>query len=81
MMFRFWSRAYVRHLEAEVEWLRTEAQKARQDAQIARAELVRIATAGQANVAPRPLMADREQDVTQELEALRQSPEWAQVGS
>lgn len=76
----FWSRAFVKHLEEEISWLRTERQKETHRANIAVAELVRLKTEGQANVHPTPLIADREQDLTRELSDLRQDPEWARAG-
>ena len=80
-MFRFWSTAFVRHLEEEIAWLRVEKQKETQRANIAVAELVRLQTGGQANIHPTPLMAEREQDLTKELGDLRNDPEWATAGT
>lgn len=80
MMWRFWSSAYVKHLEAEIGWLRDRAQAAQQRYEVAIAELVRLKTDGHANVAPRPIMADREEDVSRELADLRKDSEWAGVG-
>lgn len=76
----FWSRAFVRHLEAEIEWLKLQWAKADQRAAIAVAELVRLKTDGQAAVHPQPLQADREADLTRELTDLRQDAEWAKAG-
>ena len=81
MIWRFWSTAYVQHLEAEILWLRTREQAAQQRYEVATAELVRLRTEGQAHVAPRPLMAEREPDVDAELKTLQANSEWAGVGS
>lgn len=80
-MMRFWSTAYVTHLEAEIEWLRIERQKETQRANVAVAELVRLRTEGQANVHPTPLIADREVDVQKELTDLMGNSEFAQAGA
>jgi monomeric isocitrate dehydrogenase len=81
MMFRFWSSTLVRHLEDEIAWLRLERQKETQRANDAVAELVRLSTAGQANVQAHPLIADREQDLAKELTELQKDGEWSQVGT
>ncbi|HJQ66981.1 MAG TPA: hypothetical protein VJ816_11410 [Gemmatimonadales bacterium] len=81
MIWRFWSSAYVRHLEAEIAWLRLERQKESQRANDAVAQLVFLKTDGQANVMPRPLIADREQDIAQDFSELQKNEEWAQSGA
>ncbi len=81
MMFRFWSSAYVRHLEAEIDFLRTEMKRHEQRAADAVDQLLRVQTQGQAALPVRPLVADREPDLTKELGALQRDPEWAQAGT
>jgi hypothetical protein len=81
VIWRFWSSAYVQHLEAEILYLRTAAQQAQQRYEVAIAALVALKTDGQANVAPRPLIAEREADVDAELKTLQANSEWAGVGS
>lgn len=78
---RFWSSAYVQHLEAEIAWLRLERQKEAQRANIAVAELVRLKTDGHANVHPRPLMSDSEDALKKELAGLMGDAEFAQAGA
>jgi len=80
MIWRFWSTAYVRHLEAEIEFLRTEMKRHEQRADDAVDQLLRDRTQGQVALPPRPLIADREPDLTKELTELRQDPEWARAG-
>ena len=81
MVLRFWSSAFVRHLEEEIAWLRVEKQKETQRANIAVAELVRLKTDGQASVHPQPLLPDAAPaDLATELADLRRDPEWAQAG-
>lgn len=80
MIFR-WSTAYARHLEAEILWLRTRAEVAEQKAAIAQAELVRLTTANQANVAPRPLFPTHEVPPVPDLDALARDPEWSEAGT
>ena len=80
-MLRFWSTAYVQHLEAEIVWLRDHAQAAQQRWEVAVAELVRLQTGGNANVHPRPLMATKEQEVGQELRDLMGDAEFSQAGT
>lgn len=82
-MIRFWSRAYVSHLEAEIEWLRQEKNKETFRANVAVAELVRLKTDGLANVHPRPMMPDTDpaQDVLQQLSELQSNAEFAGVGT
>jgi len=81
MLIRFWSTAYVRHLEAEVTWLRLEMRRHEQRAADAVDQLVRVQTAHQAALPPRPLIADRERDVATELTDLLKDSEFAQVGT
>lgn len=80
MMFRFWSAAYARHLEAEIAWLRVEMQKEKQRAADAVNALVALKTQGQVVLAERPLIADREKDVQTELADLMRDSEFSQVG-
>ena len=81
MRFGFWSREYVRHLEGEIDWLKTQWAKSNQRADIAVAELVRLKTDGQASVHPQPLLPDAAPaDLATELADLRRDPEWAQAG-
>ena len=81
MIFRFWSRQYVAHLEAEIAWLRLEAQKARQEKADAVDAMVRVKTGGRAGVPLRPLIADREKEVTNQIEDLFANPEFARAGT
>ena len=81
MIFAFWSRAYVRHLEEEIAWLRLESQKAQQRYEVATDQLVILRTGGQASVAPRPLMADKEEGIQKELASLMADTEFAQAGT
>ena len=81
MMFRFWSSQYVRHLEAEIEFLRTEMRRHEQRAADAVNQLVILQTQGQASLPPRPLIADRERDVAQEVSELLRDSEFSQVGT
>jgi hypothetical protein len=81
MFLRFWSTAYVQHLEAEIEYLRTERAKEAQRANIAVAELVRLKTDGHATIHPRPLMSDKEDDLRKELAGLMGDAEFSQAGS
>jgi len=78
---RFWSSAYVQHLEAEIAWLRLERQKETQRANIAVAELVRLKTDGHAQVHPRPLIADSEEALRTELADLMGNAEYTQAGA
>lgn len=80
MIWRFWSSAYVKHLEAEVGWLRTELQKQQQRAEDKANALVALKTQGQVVLAERPLIADREQAVQNEVAELLKNSEWAGVG-
>lgn len=80
MIWRFWSTAYVRHLEAEITWLRTEWQKEHQRAEDKANALVALRTQGQVALAERPLIADREKDVESEIKDLMRDSEWSQVG-
>jgi hypothetical protein len=81
MMFRFWSSAYVRHLEAEITWLRTEMKRHEQRAADAVDQLLRVQTQHQAALPVRPLIADRESDATAEVEKLFADPDFAQAGT
>lgn len=72
---------YIAHLLDEIAWLRTQAQAAQQRYEVAVAELVRLKTDGQANVAPRPLMVEREQDVGAEVQRMFADQEFAQAGT
>jgi hypothetical protein len=79
-MLRFWSTAYVQHLEAEIAWLRIEMQRHEQRAADAVDQLLRVATQGQAALPVRPLIADREPEVAQELRDLLANSEFAKAG-
>ena len=81
MVWRFWSTAYVRHLEAEIDFLRTEMKRHEQRAADAVDMLLRVQTQGQAALPVRPLIADREPDVQKELSELMANTEFAQAGS
>ena len=83
MIWRFWSSAYVRHLEAEIDFLRTEMKRHEQRAADAVDMLLRVQTQGQAALPVRPLIADREQDETVQktLNDLMANTEFAQAGS
>ena len=80
MIWRFWSTAYVRHLEEEIHFLRTEMKRHEQRAADAVDQLLRTQTQGQAALPVRPLIPDREADPMRELTALRNEPEWAMAG-
>ncbi len=81
MIWRFWSTAYVQHLEAEIAYLRTERAKEAQRANIAVAELVRLKTDGHATIHPRPLMSDTEDALRTELAGLMDNAEFSQAGA
>ena len=81
MIWRFWSSAYVRHLEREIDWLRTEWQKEKQRGEDKSNALVALKTQGQVVLAERPLIADREQAAPTEMVAdLLKNAEWASSG-
>jgi hypothetical protein len=80
-MMRFWSNAYVKHLEGEILWLRLELQKQQQRAEDKANALVALRTQGQVTLAERPLIADREKDVETEIKDLMRDSEWSQVGT
>lgn len=81
MIWRFWSTAYVRHLESEIEWTRLQWAKADQRAQDAVSAMLALQTQGQVALPVRPLIADREKDVQREVEDLLKNSEWSQVGT
>ena len=81
MIFRFWSTAYVRHLEDEIAFLRTEMKRHEQRAADAVDMLLRVQTQGQAALPVRPLIADREPDVQKELSELMANSEFSQAGA
>ena len=80
MTLRFWSSQYVRHLEAEIDWLRTEMRKEKQRADDAVSTMLALKTQGQVALPPRPLIADRERDVGQEVERLFADSEFSRSG-
>ena len=77
----FFRHAYVRHLEAEIVFLRTEMRRHEQRAADAVDQLVRLKTEGQAALPPRPLIADREKDVSAELQRVFADSEFSEVGT
>ena len=80
-MLRFWSTAYVRHLEEEIHFLRTEMKRHEQRAADAVDQLLRTQTQGRAALPVRPLIPDREPDLTKELTELQSNPDWAHAGA
>lgn len=81
MIFRFWSSQYVRHLEAEIQWLRVEMKRHEQRAEDAVSAMLALKTQGAVALPPRPLIADRERDVQQEIGDLLRDSEFSQVGT
>jgi hypothetical protein len=81
MILRFWSAQYVRHLEEEIAWLRIEMKRQEQRAEDAISQMLQIKTAGAAALPPRPLIADKERDVQQELAELMKDSEFSQAGT
>lgn len=81
MFLRFWSSAYVRHLEQEIEWLRLEMRKEKQRADDAVSTMLAVKTQGAAALPVRPLIASQEKDVQTEMETLLRDSEFSSVGT
>jgi len=79
-IFRFWSSQYVRHLEAEILWLRTQAEKERQAKEEAVSAMVSVKTRGLVSLPVRPLIPDREREGTTQIEDLFKDPEFSRAG-
>jgi hypothetical protein len=90
-VFRFWSRAYVLHLEDEIQWLRGRLDMERQRAEIAIDNLVsvRIAAVGSAPVQPtmQPLLpptapeAEAPRTAEEAMRRILADPEFLSAGS
>lgn len=77
-MFRFWSTRFVRHLEAEVEYLRGQAEHERQRAERAIDELLRVRVNVMGVTAPTPREAEQAEAM---VDKLLKDSEFAQTGN
>ena len=76
-MFRFWSTKYVRHLEAEIEYLRGQVEHERQRAEIAIDTLLQVRVQAGPVTQPTPREAAKANSLVDEILA---NPEFARVG-
>jgi hypothetical protein len=76
-VFRFWSTKYVRHLEAEIEYLRAQMEHERQRAEIAIDTLLSVRVQVQGVTQPTPREAQQAETL---VDKLLKDAEFAQVG-